>query len=331
MAKPSRALRPHPGELGLASWNPQDLAPLLSAAWDGFISLASDADLDAPTRLRGWRVLDVLVHVGLWEDEVDRLQALEQQARGDLVASADDVDARNARVVAAHHDATRAEIVAALTAARDRTARFLNEPDAAQIGRRWVGSRLGQLPLTGVLMLGAVELSVHALDVTRATGQQVPDALLDTGVAAVADVAGALVARQGRTTTLAFVTSSGCWATGTRGPTETDGDAAWTTTRLDLDVRPSELGWAALTGEAPDLLEAVSGRTLMVELLATRQVRVSRPAEVLRLLPALALGSGWTGGPAVEMTSRALRQAGRLAGRVSTSAGQQLARTMNRR
>ena len=51
---------------GLADRRPDVLADLVLPAWDAFLTLAADADLDGPSRLPGWTGRDVLVHLGAW-------------------------------------------------------------------------------------------------------------------------------------------------------------------------------------------------------------------------------------------------------------------------
>jgi uncharacterized protein (TIGR03083 family) len=286
---------------------------LLAAAWDGLLDVAAACDPAAPTRLPGWTAREILVHLGQWESDDDPLVALESDARAQIVRNEDDVDARNAGVLAAHHDAPMAEVQQALEAARARDLRFFDLPDAADVGRRLVETSIGPLPLAGKVFGHAFELAVHALDLTDGRSDHVPQELLNSGVAALVDVTGALAARSSIDTTIAVITPQGCWATGTSTAVE----RSWTTVRLHGDVRPSALGWPAVAGQAADVLEAASGRALAVQLIATRRLRVHRPAALLRLLPALESAPGLPGGSAVQASIQALGQAGRWAGRVS--------------
>lgn len=329
MSSATRGLRPDTGERGLASAEPAHVAELLTGAWDGLIELAEDCPLDAATRLPEWTVRDVLVHLGHWDSEDDPVADLEAYARSQQVDSPDDVDARNAGVVASYHDASRTEVLAALAAGRQRALDFLAAPDAPEVGRRWVGSVVGPLPMTGLLVAQAYELAVHGTDLVHDSDRVVPRALLDAGVGALVDVTGALAARAGIDGTLAVVTPQGCWATGAhRGVA---GEQAWTTVRLDGEVRPSALGWPAVAGEATDVLEAASGRALAVQLLATRRLRVHRPAGLLRLLPALQSAPGLPGGSAVQASLKALTQTGQLMGRVSADLTGGVAALLRRR
>lgn len=309
MPPPHTGLRPEPGERGLSSGDPAEVAALLSGAWDAICDVATRVDLEAPSRLQGWSARDVLVHLGSWDESATPLQERADDARTGRVRSEDDADARNTMVVAEHHDADVTEITAALRAGRDRTLSFLASPDVEVVGRRWVGSMVGQLPMTGVLVAQAYELAVHAIDLRPAGLEQVPDALLDAGTGALADVAGALAARHGVSETFAVLTPAACWATGATG-------GSWTTVRLDPGVRASSLGWPAVAGSAQDVLDASAGRAIAVQLLATRRLRVHDVPGLLRLLPALGSVPGFPSGSAVQATLRALSQTGRMAGRV---------------
>jgi uncharacterized protein (TIGR03083 family) len=306
---PSTGLRPEPGERGLASGHPDEVAALLSGAWGAMLDLAVRVDLDAPSRLRGWSARDVLVHLGSWDEVATPLEERADDARTGRVRSEDDADARNAMVVTAHHDAGLDEITTALRAGRDRALSFLQSPDVEVVGPRWVDSKMGQLPMTGVLVAQAYELAVHAIDLLAPVPDQVPDALLDAGTGALVDVAGALAARHGVTETFAVLTPAGCWATGTT-------DGAWTTLRLAPGVQASALGWPAVAGSAQDVLDASAGRAIAVQLLATRRLRVHGVPGLLRLLPALGSVPGFPSGPALQATLRALSQTGRMAGRL---------------
>lgn len=137
------------------------------AAWDGFLAAVAGADLGAPSRLPGWTRHDVAVHIGDWESAttLDRLVA---QARSGTLVPPWDPDAVNARVVAAHRDASRADVLAALQRSRDGVAAWFESSGPASLGRVMVRSVVGPLPLLTVVNAGAYELAVHALDLGAA-------------------------------------------------------------------------------------------------------------------------------------------------------------------
>src|SRR6476659_8938869 len=104
----------------------EQVGRMVLEAWDAFIAAAEAVDLTRPSRLAGWRAHEICVHLGCWDDHT---------AMADLIASAraggsgtpPDVDAVNARVTAAHRDASRDEVLAALRRNRAATARYLAE------------------------------------------------------------------------------------------------------------------------------------------------------------------------------------------------------------
>ncbi len=299
-------LAPEADERGLAGGDPAQVAELVSVAWTAGAQLAARLPLDAPSRLDGWTVRDVLVHLGSWEEH-RTFATLFDDARHDRVHEVDDVDARNAHVVAAHHDASAAEIVAALEAARDRALEFFAAPDARSIGRAWTDSGVGPLPVGAVVLGSAFELAVHALDIT--SPDDVPPGLLDAGVAALVDLAGALAARRGLRATVAVVTPIGCWVTGAAG-------GAWSTMALPPGTLARDLGWPAVEGRAHDVLDAAAGRRLGAQLVATRSLRLYDLGGLLRLTSALDAVPGLPGGSALHAAAQALAQTGRMLSRL---------------
>jgi uncharacterized protein (TIGR03083 family) len=302
-------LRPEPAARGLASIDPAELAELVGAAWGGMIELTVRLDLDRPSRLPDWTVRDVLVHLGSWPEHT-RFERLVEDVRLGRTPDREDVDARNAKVVAAHRDADAAQIAAALAAARDRALDFLAGPDADTLGRLEADSPIGPLPLSGVIAAGCYELAVHALDV--AEPGQVPAGLLDAGIAALVDTTGGLAARSGVRTTFAVLTPAFGWACGSS-------PGSWTTLRLDPGVPARELGWPTLQGEPADVLDASAGRRQAVALLLTRRLRLTDLPGLMTLLPALESVPGLPGGAALRAAARALGQTGRLVGRLGAA------------
>lgn len=294
----------------------------MDAAWSAVVDVAARVDLDAPTRLPGWSARDVLVHLGSWGAGGTVAERVAAHAGGVPGAPAD-VEARNALLVAAHHDAPRREVVAALERGRDRAAAFLLGPQAEDLGRRWVQSPVGDLPATGVLVGQAYELAVHALDLAPAgvVAADLPDALLDAGVAALVDVTGALAARAGVSTTFAVLTPIGRWASGAV-------EGAWTTVRLGAGPAPA---WPSVAGTAADVLDASAGRVIAVQLVLTRRLRLHRAPGLVALLPALQAAPGLPGGTAAQATLRTLAQTGRLVGRWGTDLGSGVARAVRGR
>ena len=286
-----------------------EIAALLEPAWAWLEGAAGQVDLDAPTRLPGWSAREVLVHLGSWDDgnpgdPGDRVAARIAEARSDSVHQAQDPDARNTRLVATHHDASRDEVVAALRRARRDTSRFLLGDDVATTGALPVSSVVGELPLTGLFVARAYELAVHALDLVPAGAPGPDKAVLVAGLAALTDVTGALVARAGTTATFAVVTPVAGWVVGVSG-----GD--WTTSRLERGRSARSLGWPGVEGTAEDVLDASAGRASAAQLLLTRRLRPYDVPGLLQLLPAIEGAPGLPGGAGVRAAARVLAGAGR--------------------
>src|SRR4051812_28712373 len=105
------------------------VGPMVLGAWDAFLNQAAEVELTGETRLPGWRAQEVCVHLGVWPDHA-ALAGLLAGARSGGRGEPPDPDRANARVAAAHRDAPRDEVLAALRAAREATARYLqDEPD----------------------------------------------------------------------------------------------------------------------------------------------------------------------------------------------------------
>ncbi|MPQ97056.1 maleylpyruvate isomerase family mycothiol-dependent enzyme [Modestobacter sp. I12A-02628] len=288
---------------GMADAGRDEVGRRVLAAWDAFLAQATAADLSRPTRLPGWRVHDVCVHLGVWHDHA---------ALADLVAGAHaggsgappDVDAVNARVVGAHRDAARAEVLAALQRARQATADLLaREP--AWLDTAPTMSTVGRLPLLGVVFAQCYELAVHGLDLQAAGAPAVAAEVLHSGLGALADVTGALAAACSITTRTTLATPDGGWSSAA-GP---DG---WT-------LRAVPAGPVTGTGveaAAPLLLEAAAGRTNPVAALARRRLVLHDLPGLLALAPIVHAAPGIPGGPVLQLAARTLGGAGGLLGRL---------------
>jgi hypothetical protein len=305
-------VRPEPGERGLASHQPADVAALLEPAWAAVERVAEVVDLDAGTRLPGWSARQVLVHLGSWDDPDvdDSLAHKVAEARSGLIERAESSDARNARLVATHHDASREEVLAALRRARRSTSAFLLGEDVAQTGTAMVSSVVGEVPLTGLLVARAYELAVHALDLGPAGAGPPDEALLTAGLAALVDVTGALVARRELRAGFAVVTPVCGWLAGA-----SDGD--WTTVRLERGRSLRSVRAPGVEGSAADVLDASAGRLPAATALLSRRLRVHDVPALLQVLPAVEDAPGVPAGAAVRTAARALAGAGRAVGGLS--------------
>jgi uncharacterized protein (TIGR03083 family) len=310
-------LVPVPGERGVASHPLPDVARRVLDAWDLFLELAQDVDVEAPSRLPGWRGREVLVHLGSWDAE-PALRRLIAGARGVSLEDegpAPTRDESNALLTRTYADADRDEILQALAAARQAAAELLAADDIEEIALRPTDSVLGRLPLLTVLHATAYELAVHALDLVPAGIPQPPPALLHAGLGSLVDVTGALAAGAGLRTTVTAGERAGdgeCpdeqgtgWAFGT-----SDGD--WTTT--ELTRTPEE--WAGVEGPVQALLDVSAGRVAAPPLLLRREVRARHVGALMELAPLLEKVPGLPGGAALRAATPYIGGLSRLVRRI---------------
>jgi uncharacterized protein (TIGR03083 family) len=288
---------------GLAGAGRDVVGPLVLEAWDVFLEQAAAVDLDRPTRLPGWRAQEVCVHLGAWPDHA-ALEDLQASANAGGTGTPPDVDGTNARVTAAHRDAPREEVLAALRRNREATARYLAEAPA-ELDTAPAVSTVGRLPLLSVVLGQAYELAVHGLDLAPLGAPPPPSSVLQAGLAALAEVTGALAAASGITGGAVLLTPEGGWAFAADPP-------GWTVRRVD-GGRPDG---AVVEAAADVLLEAASGRTNPAAALVRRRLRVRDLPELMRLAPIVESAPGIPGGPILALAARTVGGAGDLLGRL---------------
>jgi uncharacterized protein (TIGR03083 family) len=288
---------------GMADAGRDVVGGLVLPAWDFFIGQVEDADLTRRTRLPGWQVHEVAVHLGSWPDHT-ALADLIASARAGGTGAPPDVDAVNARVTAAHRDAPREEVLAALRRNREATERYLAE-EPAELDTAETASTVGRLPLLSVVLGQAYELAVHGLDLADAGAAPVPGTVLQSGLAALADVTGALASSCGIAGGATLATPDGGWqfAADARG---------W---RVDR-VGPRVTAGAAVSAEADLLLEAASGRVNPVPAVARRKLKVHDVGGLLKLAPIVQAAPGIPGGPILALAARTVGGAGGMLGRL---------------
>jgi uncharacterized protein (TIGR03083 family) len=288
---------------GLASGDPSELGAHVVASWDAFLDLARGADLSRPSRLPGWTGHDVCVHLGSWPDHrvVDALIASTATGAPDAVH---DADGTNARLLAAHRDASRDDALSALADARDEVAEYFTSGTAHDVGLRPAGSALGPLPVTTLLHAGCYELAVHALDLLPTGSAPPPQHLLQRGLAALIDVTGALASRSGVEITVTAQTP-------TRGWSFRSDATGWETT----PVAPGRFSGTGVRGSTPDLLDTSAGRVNLAQLLLTRRLQVQRLDSFLRLAPLLHEVPGLPGGAALRTAVAGLGGVTKVLGR----------------
>src|SRR4051794_718831 len=246
---------------GMADAGRDQVGRMVLGAWDAFLGQAAGVDLERATRLPGWRAQEVCVHLGVWPDHA-ALADLVTDARSGGTGEPADPDAANARITAAHRDASRAEVLAALRAARAATESYLTD-EPAELDTAPTVSTVGRLPMLSVVLGQAYELAVHGLDLADIGAPPVPPDVLQSGLAALADVTGALAASCGITGGATLTTPDGGW----RFAADPSG---WTVTR----VGPGTTAGATVEAPADLLLEAASGRINPVPALARRRLKV---------------------------------------------------------
>jgi uncharacterized protein (TIGR03083 family) len=279
-------------ERGMTDAGRDVVLPLAVAAWDAFIEVAARTDLDRKTRLPGWRAHDVCTHLGRWPD-FDALAGLIEGARAGASGQPPDVDTINARVVAAHGSDSREEVLDALRRHRDTVAAYAQEP--LDLDGRPTDSPVGLLPLLSVILGEAYELAVHALDLGSAGGPEAPADLLQAGLAALADVTGALAAASSITGGAALHTPEGGWAFEA-------GPEGWRVVRLG----PQKPDGVAIRARADRLLDASAGRGNPVTMLARRRLSVQDLPGLLALAPIAETAPNIPGGPILALAARTM-------------------------
>jgi hypothetical protein len=299
---PADAAGRSPGHRGLADRDPATLGAHVLAAWDAFLALVGEVDLDAPARLRGWTGRDVLVHLGAWP---------EHAATADVIASARAGGARLATVagndpafLAAHRCASRDEVTAALRAERASVEAYFRD-DAGELGHRLASSMLGPLPASTIVDAACYELAVHALDLGPCGAPHPSATLTYAGLGALADTTAALGHRLGVSATIALRAPDGGWVV----TIDPDG---WRTAEDDGAPAPG-----VVSGAAAMLLDASAGRTNPVAAVASGAIRLHGVPTLLRLSPIVEGVPGLPGRSALRLATTGLARAGRLLGRLA--------------
>jgi uncharacterized protein (TIGR03083 family) len=272
-------------------------------AWDAFIAEAERVDLERSSRLPGWRAHEICVHLGCWDDHT-AMTDLVTSARTGATGTPPDPDAVNARVTAAHAGASPQEVLDALRRNREATARYLTE-GPVELDTVPTLSVVGRVPLLSVVLGQAYELAVHGLDLVSCGAEPPPSEVLQSGLAALTDVTGALATSCGITGGVTLATPDGGWSFAA----DPEG---WI-------VRPVPGGThegPAVEASAELLLEAASGRINPVPAVARRQLKVHEVAGLLALAPIVQRVPGIPGGPILQLAARTMGGAGGVLGRL---------------
>jgi uncharacterized protein (TIGR03083 family) len=279
---------------GLIDHADYDLPGVVLESWDAFAGLVDDADLTASTRLEGWDVREIVLHLGTW-DGVSALSQVLESLRSGNTDGASDPEAFNRIVIEARRGASDDEVRAALAESRAAVADLLDSADARKRGRDPVSSVLGPMPLLTVVHAGCYELAVHALDIADAIDGDCPPELLRHGVAALADSTGCLAAREGIEATIGINAEEAPWSFVAHG------DGGWTTDRIEGSAHGPRV-----SGSAEDLLEASAGRADPVRLVTLRHLKVKHVGGLLALTPIIDQVPGLPGGKGLKIAAKSL-------------------------
>ncbi|RBY94840.1 hypothetical protein DQ244_06170 [Blastococcus sp. TBT05-19] len=287
---------------GMADAGRDEISRMVLDAWDGFLAQAETLDLSRDSRLPGWRAHEICVHLGCWEDH-QALRDLIASARSGEQGTPPDPDAVNARVTAAHRSASREEVLAALRRSRDATARYLAE-EPVELDTALAVSVVGRIPLLSVVLGQAYEIAVHWLDLVSCGAEPPPADVLQSGLAALTDVTGALAADTGITGRVTLATPDGGWGFAADGQ-------GWQVRRVPAGT----IDGPAVEGAADLLLEAASGRINPVPAVARRKLKVHDVGGLLQLAPIVQKVPGIPGGPILQLAARTMGGAGGVIGR----------------
>ena len=293
-------LIPSRGSRGLATADLAGLGERVVAGWQAFYDVAAAADLDLPSRKTGWSGHDIVVHLGAWDD-ARTLDDILDDARQGRVHTVDQ-SALGRALITQHAEASREQALDAVQGALDAAVQWFGDLDAAgEDALLLTASPLGALPVATLLHAAVYQLACSALDL-EPCGVEVGDDLLDAGLIALVDSAGALTARKGATASLSASTDSGVWGFGA-----TAGD--WSAVELDEPAGPSVQASARL------ILDITSGRTSQVgSMYRSGNLRVHDLPGLLRLAPLIQDVPGIPGAAALGAATRYLSGLSRIAG-----------------
>jgi uncharacterized protein (TIGR03083 family) len=303
-------------ELGAIEHGRPAIRERVLGAWDAFLEVAEGVDLEAKSRLPGWRAHEICVHLGAWDDyqPVDGVLAAARAAQqGDVPDHPPNPDETNAAVTKAHRDASRDEVLAALHRARDEAADYLAKDDPQELDRVLVCATVGPLPALTILHAQIYELAVHSLDLHDCGAPDPAKELLDSGLAALSDASGALAARVGIDSAAGIRSDVGAWAFCSNAQ-------GWQIGRWESgsSAGPAAPGTPTFDGKLPVrveapvrlLLEASAGRANPLKAVVTRRIKVHGLPGLLKLAPIVETVPGIPGGPALRVAAKGLAGAG---------------------
>jgi uncharacterized protein (TIGR03083 family) len=304
-------------EFGVIEHPRGEIRDRVVGAWDEFLRIARGVDLETPSRLPGWRAYEICVHLGSWSDYEPVngvLSAAQAAKRGKTQDRPPDLDTSAAVVINAHRRESRSEVLNALQRNRDQAAAYLKSTKPRVLDRVLVVSPVGPLPTLTILHAQIYELAVHGLDLAACGAPTPGAALLDAGLAALNDAAGAVAARVGITSTAGIRTEFGSWAFRT-------GSHGWEVGHWsDASNAPARFGGklpVRVDAPAAIILEASAGRINPLKAVVTRRLKVHGLPGLMSLAPIVETVPGIPGGPALRMAAKGLAGAGGALGRLS--------------
>ena len=319
VTEPVPNLAPSPGDRGLATRAPEELARRTVRAWELIAALAETTDL-AATTYTGRTAKDLLTGLGRWPDSRWVAEAVAEASGGALDGATSrggtsdgrtDQDADEDALREAHASATRAALIASLRRAGTEASAFFGSGDDDAYGLRPVASPLGPIPLRTFLHATAYRLAVAALDLpsTPETEAAVTE-LVGLGVVALVDAVGALSAREDLVVHVTADTDIGPW-------TFSAADASWTL--IEVPVRPPG---PAVICTARTLLEVTSGRAEDVAGMYRRgDLKLEDVPGMLRLVPLLDHVPGIPGAASLKLAARSFELASKTLGLAGSALG----------
>ena len=306
-------------EFGAIAYGRATIRDRVVRAWDDFLRVAGDVDMAAKSRLPGWRAHEICVHLGAWPEHQPVngvLAAARDVLRGTPPGPAPDPDDVNSSVITTHRGASRDDVMSALHLARQQAADYLEGDEPHELDQVPVVSTVGPLPTLTILHAQIYELAVHGLDLHALGGPAPGPSLLDSGLAALTDAAGALAARVGIASIAGIGSEVGSWAFSS----DSDG---WQIGRWGEGRR--SVGSHDFAGKLPVrvhapaamLLEASAGRISPLKAVVTRRLKVHGLPGLLGLAPIVETVPGIPGGAALRVAAKGLAGAGGALGRLT--------------
>lgn len=283
MSIPPPHLTPKPGERGLATADPDALVAATLAAWDHFITIASDL----PAAEADDSVMAAVAEMGTWPGQ-DRFGQLLAEARGEPVPT-------SATAPAPPVGAGAAELKSALQRSRQALAQWVDtDPQWQRTGLQPVQTSMGALPFLTALH-GASYQQVTALLPLATSQPDIVQPLLPTAVSALVDTAGAFGARAQATASIVAVSDVVTIGSGVRS-------ADWrTATVAEVDL---EHAGPRVQADALTLISITAGHADVPALYRGGQLRVSDMTGLMRWLPVL---EGVPGLPAAAALGKAAK------------------------